>query len=164
MDLASWTTERDDDPLAAQRTAARADVDLVAKVAKTLVELDLDGRGTLSELLELDPAAFGPQGTVADMADSLREGSGADETGLDVVRKLTAASVTAWRRVQSEADDEQREKQQKLLATRVVERLIASREPGGRAAATKDADGPDRMLVSLLAGELSPTATSGSAR
>jgi hypothetical protein len=157
-------TERDDDPLAAQRTAARADVDLVAKVAKTLVELDLDGRGTLSELLELDPAAFGPQGAVANMADSLREGSGADETGLDVVRRLTAASVTAWRRVQSVADDEQREKQQELLATRIVERLVASREPGMRAAATKDAEGPDRMLVSLLAGELSPVATSGSAR
>ena len=102
VDLASWTTERDDDPLAAQRDRGHGQMsDLVAKVAKTLVELDLDGRGTLSELLELDPAAFGPQGTVAHMADSLREGSGADETGLDVVRQLTAASVTAWRRVQS---------------------------------------------------------------
>jgi hypothetical protein len=163
VDVASWTTERDGDPLAAQRTAARADVDLVAKVAKALVELDLDGRGTVSELLELDPAAFGPQGAVAHMAESLREGNGADETGLDVVRKLTAASVTAWRQVQGAADDDYREKQESL-ATRVVERLVASREPGTRAAETVRAGSPDPMLVSLLAGELPPVAMSGDAR
>lgn len=164
VDVASWTTERDDDPLAAQRTAARADVDLVAKVAKTLVELDLDGRGTVSELLELDPAAFGPQGAVAHMAESLREGNGADETGLDVVRQLTAASVTAWRKMQSITDDDQREKQEKRLATRIVERLVASREPGTRAAETISADRPDSTLVSLFAGELPPVAMSGDAR
>jgi len=164
VDVAGWTAERDDDPLATQRTAARGDIDLVAKVAKALVELDLDGRGTLSELLELDPAAFGPQGTVAHMAESLREGNGPDQAGLDVVRQLTAASITAWRKVQSVTDDDQREKHEKQLATRIVERLVASREPGTRAAETVSAARPDPTLVSLFAGELPSAAMLGGTR
>ena len=161
IDVADWMTERENDPLATQRAAVRKDVVHVAAVAGTLVELNLDGRGALSELLELEPAAFGPQGSVAQMAESLREGGGADETGLDVVRKLTAASVTAWRHLQSITDDGQREKQEKLLATRIVERLVASREPGTRAAETVPAGDPDPGLVSLIAGELPSAALSG---
>jgi hypothetical protein len=161
VDVAGWIAERDNDPRAAQRTAARGDIDLAARVAKTLVELDLDGRGTLSELLELDPAAFRPQGTVAQMAESLREGNGADQAGLDVVRQLTAASVIAWRKVQSVTDDDQRDHQEKQLANHIINRLVASREPGTRAAETVSADRPDPTLVSLFAGELPSAAISG---
>jgi hypothetical protein len=164
VDVACWTAERDGDPLAAQRTAARGDIDLVAKVARTLIELDLDGRGTVSELLDLDPAAFGPQGTVAGMAEALREGSGPDQAGLDVVRQLTAASVIAWRNVQSATDDDKRGQQEKQLATRIVERLVASREPGTRAAETVSADRPDPALVRLFAGELPSAAIPGGTR
>ena len=164
VDVAAWTTGRDNDPLAAQRTAAREDIALVAKVARTLVELDLDGRGTVSELLALDPAAFGPQGTVAHVAESLREGNGADQAGLDVVRQLTAAAITAWRKVQGVTDDDQREKQKEQLAARIVERLVASREPGTRAAEAVSAGRPDPALVSLFAGELPPAAMSGGTR
>jgi hypothetical protein len=95
------------------------------------------------------------------MAESLREGNGPDQAGLDVVRQLTAASVTAWRKVQSVTDADQRGQQEKQLATRIVERLVASREPGTRAAETVSADRPDATLVSLFAGELPPAAISG---
>lgn len=150
-DAATWTAPRADDPLGEQRAAVRADLQFVPTVAKTLVELDLAGLGTLAELVGLDTSAHGPDGRISRRAQALLDGNEAHETGLEVVRELTAAAVQAWRTIQQLPGPGERQERCAQLAARFLELVVASREPGTRAVQDRAEGEPDDALVHLLA-------------
>jgi hypothetical protein len=153
-DPAVWVARRDDDRHPDERDSARADLSRAARVADALVSAVVTADGpahqcTLADLAMFRAENFRSYGRVEARAEHLLADGGPAEEGLATVRELTSAAMVAWQRLARSAAPDRLDRTA-ALATTVLDRLIAGREEGTRAAAAGPGDGPDEDVIALL--------------
>lgn len=138
---------REDDPLAAVRAVARADLAQVKKVAAAVLTTPLGGAGPLAGMFRFELADHRRE--VNTWADALRRGTARPAETLRAARDQIGGAVLAWRRVVEIADDTERAEALTALAAALPPLVAASRKPGTRAATPEE--GPRDLSAELTA-------------
>lgn len=136
--------------LAAVRAAVDADLALIPGIAQTLTAYSVAGQRTMVDLSAFSARNFAPGGSVSSLARLLRKGEGAIRPGLSRARTLVSAGVVAWQQVGAANSPDDRSKALQVLADTLTAHIIASAEPGTRAAREGGAVTVDAELAQIL--------------